>query len=187
VLKKDGTASDVADYRPALEGIETTIAEAAHAMMPLTLAGKMSSNGADQMYKDTYSQLYDMAQRRLNTQGLAKAKTALDALTQRAAAQTNAQSQEAEDWVRKYLATNKLQTAFAVDPTGELVMFNNKSMKVADVVKTTISAARLGNFSSDAVRALVTEAMVTKIVTEILIASIPKVPKAGGGSGAGGG
>src|SRR5258708_5384209 len=124
-------------YQPGLDGKPVDIPDVVHALLPLTLAGSQSKDGKDQMFKDTFSQLYDLVKGRQVNLALSKSKAALDAASKTATSDTIATSKEAEEWVKKYLQGNDLRADIAGDGTGSTVMFCNKSKPLATVIDTT--------------------------------------------------
>ncbi len=96
------------------------------------------------------------------------------AALQAAAAKVVAASAEAEDWIRTYLAGNTLSPN-NVDPNGATVMFGGKSCPLQQVVDTTVAAGRLANLKLGA-NDHITADTVRKIVTQVLLAAMPRVP-----------
>jgi outer membrane protein OmpA-like peptidoglycan-associated protein len=89
--------------------------------------------------------------------------------------QTVQNIQEAEDWIRKHLKDSGLRPD-PLNDKGDHVLYNNKTTALDDVVSETV---RAGKNASIKAPDLVTEDRVRKIVTDVLLDSIPTV-KSGG-------
>jgi len=89
-----------------------------------------------------------------------------------------AQTAEAEAWIRDYLTGNTLGPN-NVDPNGTTVMFGGRSTPLDQVVNTTVAAGRLANLKLGG-QEFITADRVRKIVTDILLAALPRVPTSDG-------
>jgi hypothetical protein len=172
-----------ASYKPGLDGKPVAISDVVHALLPLTLAGSLSKDGKDQMFQDTVSQLVDLVSGRFTSLAVSKSAAALEAATKRGVAQTVAASSEAEDWVKNYLQSHGLASNVA-DASGATVMFDNKSAPLDTVVNKTVADGKKANLKSgDEGRGYITPDLVRKIIADILVAAIPRVPGPRSGSG----
>jgi hypothetical protein len=178
LLKAGAPPAMEESYQPGLDGKSADIFDVVHALMPLTLAGSMSKDGKDPMYKDTWSQLYEMVNSRYQQLVLAKASGALQAATTKGVDKTNAASSEAEEWVKKYLSDHGLGPDIAGDGSGSTVMLDNKSRPLATVIDMIVAAGQKADLpSGDAARSSITSELVARLVTARLVqATRPAVP-----------
>ena len=167
-------------YVPAIDQNPSSIDNVVTALVPLTLAG-LSKDGKDKLYRDTVSQLYDLARGRLGTLALSKSAAALKAMTQDAASKTLDQSAEAEAWINEYLRKGHLGPDIA-GGNGTTVMFQNKTTNFDDAVKATVAAGQKADLKSgESGRTLITVDKVTEIARRILAAATPSAPGGSGG------
>jgi hypothetical protein len=172
VLKPDGSASRADGYQPTLDGKPVLIADVVVALLPLTLAGRMSKKGSDPMFKDTLSQLEFMA-----NEWFVRATLPL---------QIEARGKalgEATDWVNDYLNKGDLRPNLVGDlGTGKeiMVMFQNKTCPLTKVAAQTVAAGQKADFKTGTdARDAITTALVMKLAVEILNSAKPVVPGPG--------
>lgn len=168
-LKPDGSATKLEGYQPTLDGKPVIMADVVVALLPLTLAGRLSKDGKDPMFKDTLSQLEFMANERFLRATLPLQEAARgQALT------------EATQWVKDYLSKGDLRTDLVADlgsGQGLSVLFQNKSCPLTKVVAFTVAAGQKADLKSGADgRAAITTDLVSKIAVDILNSGKPKVP-----------
>ncbi len=96
------------------------------------------------------------------------------AVMQAAAAKVIAASNEAEDWIRSFL-TGKTLGPNTMDANGATVMFGGRSTPLDQVVDTTVAAGRGASLKLGG-NDHITADVVRRIVTEILLAAVPRVP-----------
>jgi peptidoglycan hydrolase-like protein with peptidoglycan-binding domain len=172
MVPREGAGPSGADsYQPALDDKPATEFDVVEALLPLTMAGSMSPDGQDPMYRDALSDLTNLVQERIK-------RLTLEVIENAVAEKIADAPGEAGDWIKQFLAECDLKPNL-VDDDNTQVMFKGKTTPIMTVINATLRASKDAKFKyGEATRTAVTEDLVLKVAMEVLDDARPKAPKA---------